>query len=203
MTFIPAFNTCKTVLTWQTAGVNALNIIWFRRPAGAFTAATLSDLNDVIIDNWWPLMRPRIATNTDLLTVSSTAWDTPEGEYATTPVGEAGTRTGGVLPANCAVVVSLLSDLVGRSRRGRIYIPGIPEEDVTENTVSSLIQAAFAAAANALVVQAQQLFVDWVIASFVTNGAPRAQAVLTPITQVRIDNRIDTQRRRLPNIWSN
>jgi len=49
-------------------------------------------------------------------------------EFITTPVGfGAGAGAAAALPSYCAVVVSKRTVLGGRSRRGRLYLAGIPE----------------------------------------------------------------------------
>lgn len=50
-------------------------------------------------------------------------------EYSTiVGVGAAGGGTATALPSYCSAVVSIRTALGGRSKRGRMYIPGIPED---------------------------------------------------------------------------
>jgi hypothetical protein len=56
-------------------------------------------------------------------------------EHETVPAGfAAGAGSAVALPSYCSAVISIRTILGGRSRRGRMYIPGIPE---TANTISA------------------------------------------------------------------
>jgi len=48
-----------------------------------------------------------------------------------------GDATGNALPSFCSAVVSMRSNLGGRSHRGRIYIAGIPEDQVDQSIMRS------------------------------------------------------------------
>jgi len=86
---------------------------------------------------------------THLIPVSSSAWQlvkmiwkkvhpTLGVEHITIPTG---TLVGGgaatALPSFCSAVVSIRTEQGGRSHRGRMYLPGIPEGDATISTLDA------------------------------------------------------------------
>jgi len=103
------------------------------------------------------------------------------------------------LPNNVAICVSFRTAQRGRSFRGRNYIAGLTEGDVTGNTIA-------AAQSSALVTAYGQLFslfppggAFWVVVSRFTANLPRTVGISTPVTSVLIvDSTVDSQRRRLP-----
>ena len=100
-----------------------------------------------------------------------------------------GASAGQTLPLQCSMVATLLTGRPGRSYRGRMYLPA---------TNATLSQGQFSSITDATAAGVAQLLGQ------VKNVAPTMQpvvasatvGVMTPIVQVRIDSKIDTQRRR-------
>jgi len=97
-----------------------------------------------------------------------------------------------VLPNQVAMVATLLTGLAGRSFRGRMYLPVLAPPstqavvgDYTNTTVDSA-----AAAVDGLLDDAEAAYLGPAVVA-----SPVASA-LTPITNIRVDSRCDTQRRR-------
>lgn len=125
---------------------------------------------------------------------------TTEDSYDQFSVIEAdGGAAGDCLPAQTAVVLTKRTSLSGRSRRGRLYMFGVPAvfaEDQRHLTPGALAQ--YNAVGSSLL--ALLITTDWtpVVVSYVTAGAPRVTPLVTPISALECrDTRIDTQRRRL------
>lgn len=114
------------------------------------------------------------------------------------PGGANGNQTIDSLPGNVAFAVSLRTGLSGRSRRGRIYISGLPENGVTGNTLTGPYRGGLTAAVRGLIddLVADELLP--VIVSYVTGGEYRPVGLVNRILSVvSTDGVVDSQRRRL------
>jgi hypothetical protein len=127
---------------------------------------------------------------------------------ATAAIGEAdietfGTRTGANNPSSVACVVSWSINLRYRGGHPRTYLPAGTQEDLAGFTswsgifVGEVLAAAnsFRTAMNALTTGTTTY--KMVIVSYSTNNAPRPQPLPFLINAASVDNRVDTQRRRL------
>lgn len=113
----------------------------------------------------------------------------------------AGGVGGGAAPNNVSFAISFRTALGGRSNRGRNYVPGIPLQAVSGNTITSDFVDNYVQAYQALLVGGGVLPGDWtwVVVSRQTGGVVRPTGVTIPITTVlATDNIVDSQRRRLP-----
>jgi hypothetical protein len=136
--------------------------------------------------------------------LESTTLRRPDGETPTDPtfVGihtqkEVFNGTDNPLPQNCAWLIQKRSGLGGRRRRGRMYMPA-PAETVVGAT--GIITAAS--------VTAMQTQMNTWLASIAADNAFEGMVILhssgvsavptpTPVSQLVVDSRIATQRRRL------
>lgn len=107
-----------------------------------------------------------------------------------------------VLPANVTFAVSLRTPFAGRSFRGRTYWIGLPEGSVNGDFVGPSTAQNILTTVRALIEEVPQpLNAQLVVVSRYSNGAPRAVGIATPVTSaVLVDNRVDTQRRRLVGV---
>lgn len=198
MAFIPLPNTIKVVFEYTIGGKLAVNIIFVRKPS----TVTPSDLATVA-DNmraWWnDNMKPLTTTNTQLNRLVLTDQTVANGITLdfTTGLPLIGTNALPPPTAATAVISSLRTGFSGRSFRGRVYWPTGNEEDYTDQAVTLGLTAAVLAAVNALRGVINTIGFDWVVASRQANGVPRVTGVTTPVISLLVNNRIDTQRRRL------
>lgn len=102
-------------------------------------------------------------------------------------------------PGNVALCVSFRTVFRGRSFRGRNFVPGIPSDQITGNTVATGVVEAIESAYNVLRVEhTASIDGQWGVVSRFSLGAPRVAGVFTPITTiVVVDANVDSQRRRL------
>jgi hypothetical protein len=103
-----------------------------------------------------------------------------------------GTSAAAQLPDQCALVVSLLTGIPGRTKRGRLYLPPMSAGLMNGNGQLSSATCTTVAAAMAA-------FFNGIRTS--ANGAQPVVAsatagTKTPLTSVRVDSIVDTQRRR-------
>lgn len=192
----------KVVVTWGFEGQPAINVhfVLMDTPASPIPDATLvnvaTTLFTAIDDNW----KTRAGNGWTCENIEAIDWSREAGN--TKPAVGAFPITGVSAvqgsPASLCTVVSQRTDRTGRSYRGRNYIPGLDIAGVTDNTVNADV-----------ITDLGLLYSDWrtalatintqhVVFSTYAEGIKRATTVATPITSTIIDNRVDTQRRRLP-----
>lgn len=154
-------------------------------------ATALNDAHDSWADNVLPLQSNFI----QLVRVDGVFGDgSGDIPISSTAAAITGGETGGTLPQNCSVLVQKLTALGGRRNKGRFYVPGIDETDV-DNAGSILTTplAAWNTAVNNLQLGLESdSFLDRLV--IFHSAAP-----LTPtiVSDLRVDGRIATQRRRL------
>ena len=157
--------------------------------------------------DWWEgQLGPFLSTQLllrEVLATDLSAIDGAQFTYAPDTTTTGGV-SGAVLPNEVALCVSLRTGNRGRSARGRMFVPGIPDAARdTVNTVSTTFAGNIIAAFDALLVafpSTQPL----VIVSYITGGAPRVGGpvyyiVTTPVLTDRI---LDSMRSRKPGVGS-
>jgi hypothetical protein len=133
--------------------------------------------------------------STDLTTVSS-----PVDDYVL-PTPIIGTWTGGVVPANVAICATKYTAGRGRSYRGRMYLPGMPDSQVA----GSYLTSAHLSIVNNNLAFLLSYTVDGAVTPLVVVSrfhdlAPRGTALVNPVTAITANTRVDSQRRRLPGV---
>lgn len=113
----------------------------------------------------------------------------------------AGSNAGDPLPAQCALVFTLATLVKGRSYRGRFYLPGVTEDEVTAGTLNGASVTSFTTIGTQLgaVFGPSGSNANWqlVVISRYLNGVKRATPVGTAVTTIVLDPVIRTQRRRV------
>jgi hypothetical protein len=191
----------------ELGGQRVENTLYFRRGTG-WATVTLTTLGNQIIAWWEDNIAPLVSGFLTLREIQCTDLDSATGPSVTVVPGS--TIVGGVggdsLPNNVSLAISFRTDGRGRSSRGRNYIVGFAEGQVTGNIVSSGVMTSFVTAYNLLFDVAEALSGEWVQVSRFsgvnpTTGKPipREEGVATPILTVLFtDNVVDSQRNRLP-----
>lgn len=120
------------------------------------------------------------------------------------PVAITGSGAGATLPNNVAACMSFSSGFAGRGGRGRYYVGGILEAQVSNSTFEpAYVTALNDAFTSGLLVRMSETGtegpVDVVIYSQFFNKLPRSEALLTVVNSMAMrDNVVDSQRNRLP-----
>jgi len=151
--------------------------------------------------DWWDAgytgidpAKSHFATTVALTNITSRRIDPLEpiiiASTETFPV--AGTDTGNSLPPNSATLLSIRTEKIGRSYRGRMFLPPCSEADSAGNMVEADAQEladAFAALCNAT-------------ATTLSGGRigvySQVLGTFEPATDVKVDRRLRVQRRRQP-----
>lgn len=151
---------------------------------------------------WWDTnMKPLQGTTVNLREIhvtDLTSVDSFTHTRVSSPIVP-GTRVGPVMPNSVALAIKFNTAKRGRSFRGRNYVLGMVEGDVTNNN----FEAAYVTAVQAAYVLLDGVFDDngltWSVVSRFSGGDPRVTGITTPVTTVGVtDGVVDSQRRRLP-----
>lgn len=207
MAFIPVANTAHVRLEGRVDGCQTINNLYFRQPGGIFFA----DIQSLAVnmDAWF---------NLSLATDLSEQWNTIAthvrdlttqaglvADFASAPT--AGGEPSEPAPNNVAACISFRTGTAGRSFRGRNFLPAIPNNKITTNTLDSGFMTAVRLNFEMLLPGGGTLPGDWewVVVSRHSgvdvdgDPIPRVAGVATPVsTVVWTDPTVDSQRRRLP-----
>jgi hypothetical protein len=193
--------TIEVDLHQRLDGQRLENSLYFHKTGGWVAADVPVVYNALLL--WWNANLS--ASQSNQLTLAEISIVSLESDTAfsfdiATPVpNPAGDVTSGSVPNNVALCVSIRTDLRGRSYRGRNYVPGLPVNQVTQNTVSAPTVAAIQTSYNDLIAVASGFGAQWVVVSRYTGNAPRVTGVHRAVTSALIvDATVDSQRRRLP-----
>jgi len=173
--------------------------IWnFRALNSPISAGALNDLAIAIATAWETDFAPLVPEGVALASIEGRSLETEEAPYDLLVVGVPGEVVTPVLPANVTLAVSMRTGTTGRSRRGRFYWIQLGESQVGGNTVNSGLLTSIREACEAMAVATNGADFDWSILSRTTNGEPREEGALFPITAWGFtDAFVDTQRRRV------
>lgn len=202
MPFVPAAGVVKCAIVQSTAGGNtAVNVLHFKKGAGGtISAADLVTVANFVEAALLAEYGPAVSNAWTALRLELRAMDVADGPVLTWddsfPIF--GTRTSPALPDNVALCVTLYTGLAGRSRRGRIFHGGLTEDAVTGNNIITAYGTNVQDLYQAIQTAAIGSVWDLVVVSTVSNGAPRAAALVTEVSTITIrDTRVDTMRKRL------
>lgn len=110
-------------------------------------------------------------------------------------VGSGGVQS---MAGNNAFCLSLRTEFVGRSRRGRFYTVGMDETDQQAGVVTATYRNNWLTYMNEILNTVGEVGWQWVVASFWSGGVARETGLVTPIQAVTaVDDFCDSQRRRL------
>lgn len=115
--------------------------------------------------------------------------------YDSTGVPANGSGTQDALPSNCAMLVRKRTGVNGRRGRGRFYVPGVAEGTVDANgIVATATQEAWQERCDVFLTQLSALTPMVVLHNAEGASIPIAP---TPVTQLTVESKIATQRKRL------
>lgn len=200
MAFVPAFNTVEAELRYTQSGEKTENTLYFQS-ASAWGVSTMTALGEALADWWITNIKPYTVAAMGLREVYLTDLTSQDALALSVPVSpvEYGSRAVNPVPNNVAYCISFRTSNRGRSARGRNYVGGIPDDYITQNSVSGTYQTNMVNAYAALIPLAEDLDLTWVVCSRRHNNADRTTATLYLIREaIAIDLTVDSQRRRLP-----
>lgn len=157
-------------------------------------SATPTIAANALIDNYTTNLAPEICNECRLTGVLVKFGPEATGPSALVPASVSGSAGTGGVASNVAFLVHKVTTLGGRAGRGRFYLPGPREANVSESgaidtgTVTGL-QTALGAFLTQMVADGD--------GPVLLHGETSPLSVPTPITDFVIDARVATQRRRL------
>lgn len=200
MDFIPVPNVCMIELIYGHQNQTMENVLHYTGQ-NVSDPAILMGLAQNAFTQWAATWKTQQSNVLWLGTVRATSLEqqnSPSVEYIPT-TGNAGTQSADPLPANCAALIQVLTAYRGRSYRGRIYIPGLCDNQATGSTLSETTKDALT-----------NSFSYWdfldvsgepyglCVVSRFHNKAPRVVGIHTDATGFSCGNYVVSQRRRLP-----
>lgn len=201
MVFVPVPSTLQVELRGTVHGVPFENVLYFTAD-GTITTGDVDDLFDFFENEWVPaaalMQGPAVVWNeaygTDLTTQTS-----PVYVRSFSPPIQGNPAGDPTLPGSVAFTVSFRTAGRGRSSRGRNYVTGLTEGQVTANLLGSGFANSWVALYGELLgVGTFPPAWDWVVVSRISEGEPRAVGLAQTVTDVTYtDLRVDTMRSRL------
>lgn len=200
MAFIPTPNAARVVIGQQLFGQSVSNTLWFSK-GSPFTLSELTDLATDVMTEWLAEMATHQGEALEYLQVQAYGMESETAPVATVPfpAGSQGLKTlTPSLPGNVALVVKFTTANRGRSGRGRIYLSGLTEGDVDNNSISVTLANSLANALATIIGNVEVANgVDHCVVSQYTGGLARASGLIQEVTGMVVNLRVDTQRRRL------
>lgn len=201
MAFVPVPATMRVAITFEdNAGNQAANVIHVRSTTPPVDGTTLNTVAGVVedwLDATWSSFSPTTwrAINIDILDLT-----VDDSLFLSSAVDVQGLDTAEPLPSFNTVAISLRSAFAGRSRRGRLYHVGMSDSRVAGDYVTEAAATTYINGYESLRSAFLADDLEWVVVSYVADGAPRVSPLVTPITNITLtDRKIDHQLRRSPN----
>lgn len=200
MAFQPTGQGAKVVVTYENDLGFWSNIYWFYKDPFDVNdlQALATQVKTSLVDN----LVDRLALTTSIYSVVATDERTQDGAIRTgVYTGGTGDQTGDILPLNLALVVTLRTDLRGRAYRGRTYLSGYVEAQMTNGVWNTPEAIAAVDALTAMKDDTLALGWVWGVRSGILNGVERPFAIVTEITSLAVrDQKPGTQRSRTQRV---
>lgn len=210
MPFVPADKVAEVELRYLWDSQRVENTIYFKND-DIIDAGMLNALC-ALVEGWWEVnVQAHQSSDVNLAEVFATDLTSSSGPTAsfTTGLPLGGVVGSEAVPANVAPCISFRTNFRGRSRRGRNFLIGIPNNNVSGNHIGadwmSDMQAAYEALNAAVAGEGwSHVVISRFSGSTIVDGrkipTPRVTALITPvITYAFVDDVVDSQRGRLPN----
>ena len=197
MPFQAVADTVSVVYEYTYHGIPVANVLHYYDNLEVLEDARIDALANVSMTLFQAALQPYLSSDLTLVRIVATNEDVEAGyQHVELPVTSGQCTNGAGLPGNVAMVLSLRTAYRGRSHRGRIYLPGIPEASVVGNQFLSGFTSYINLWAQALMNPGNIGF-SLAVASRVHNSLPRVVGFSTPVTSITFDSKVDSQRRRL------
>lgn len=201
MSFIPTPQGVELRVIADQNGVPVVNI-YNLKAGGAVTLADLIAAVNTFVTWYESIGRGYYHQTYVLQSVVATDISVANGiQYTTaTFTTPAGAITSAAAAANAAVVISWRTPFVGRSFRGRTYVGGLANAELLNaQTVQTTTAAGMAADWGALMTAFQTAGLVLSVLSKYALKVARVAGLLTEITSIIVNTKLDSQRRRTAN----
>lgn len=121
------------------------------------------------------------------------------GPYRTQILNSTGSRSGHAISQVSSCVVRLQQDTRDSKFNGRIYVPGISEQDTTMSSISAqvVLDGIRDDLLDVLVVSGNVGGVDWAFQQIINGGSKQTGFTETPVTTLQVNSLLGSSRRRL------
>jgi hypothetical protein len=202
MAFIPAAETWRVAIQYTNSqGNTAYNIMYVKDDLADNSPARGTQLA-TIFENWAQTVWETLAvTEWAMTNVQCRYMDTEFNTFINYDMNVPGAVVGDALPSTVTIAISFRTNLSGRSFRGRAYHVGLGDGtfngDLIDLGQRTVLINGYETLRSDLLADDFRL----AIASFVSEGAPRAAALVTPVEFITITDLVaDQQRRRKPRL---
>lgn len=182
----PVPNAAATAIVYEQFGQELVNVIKWSRPA-ALDLATVQALAGQVFLQWGNLVMPFMSYQTSMVRIECRQL-VPLAGIAVDYEGDGpvpGDSTQDADNSQNATVISLRTGLAGRSYRGRLYIPGMPNGIVENGIVNATYRTDLAQAVETAIDNvANETGMDPVVLSYFNAKAQRVVPVATIIENV-------------------
>lgn len=202
--FVPIPNTAQVDVRGLLWGQQVQNTLYFSHIGGVITDEDLDELALFVAGRWTDYFQPWLCHAYTFIEVYAVDLTSPTGPSSTASTG--GGWTGEYptdsqsMPGALTLCIAFRTNGRGKSQRGRNFWPGLPRNIVSGNQVTVTYASTAASKYNVLLPGGAAPIPgwQWVIASRVSNGAPRPVGVIIPVIEATfVDLNVDCQRRRL------
>jgi hypothetical protein len=201
MAFQTVPNGIEVVLEGVQNGIPVINVFNVKDSATHDDALLTTYCNT--FNTWWlASMRPLLNESFILNSIKATSLILSTGPQHVTSysTGHQGLLTGGEGAGNAALVISWRTASIGRSFRGRTYVGGLDAAAFdTAQQVTSGFATGIGNAAAALTAAVAAAGGALCVLSRFALGVARVAGLLTEITSIITDVKVDSQRRRTAN----
>jgi hypothetical protein len=196
MAFIETPACARVAIAGLLFGRQIVNTLWFSG-ASNYAEGDLEDLS-VFVGTWWTTqVLPVVSIDYTVGTITAYDMSSQSGPVFVNNIVAAGADASPSASGQNACVVTFNTPFRGRSGRGRNYISGIAEAELSANTVSSTVRTQLSVAYGALnaAVQTANNSIHNVV-SFYENGVARGTGFKQPVTSYKARINVKAQRAR-------
>jgi len=198
MAYQPAPNIAQVQLVGIVDSQMTINDLYFEISGGAIDSVNLATLTGACATWFSSVLAPMLSDDWSAQTAIGIDLTTQTGPRVIVGAAAPGGVSGEAAPNNVAACVSLRTALRGRSARGRNFVPGIPNDAITLNTLDSGFVNDLVSNYTSLVGPGT-FSAGWqlVVLSRVTGGVPRANGIGFPVVSVTMTtNKVRSMRSR-------
>ena len=198
MPFIPLPRGIKITIGFTLRGV-PVSITFHVQAPDTVTTTHLANAAQIVKDWWDGTAYFQFSQDLVIQRIEATDVSTQPAQQHIITSFTHGTGNAAVdaLPSNVAIVISNRTFFIGRSYRGRVYLPGIASNVVEDNVLTAGAKANLETMWGTLLTNLGNAALPMIIASYQNNLASRETAVATLVSNALVVDTVRTQRRRL------
>jgi hypothetical protein len=198
-TLAPVPDTFQVEVNYSYQTIPCQNVLAFKRIGGPIAVGDAEALAEEVDVAWVTYIMPRVVATLAMTHVYVKSLDPASPyEFDRTTTG-AGTFAGNGAPINVASMTQFISGLIGRSYKGRMYLPAVPEGVVEARTLDPVwVTATQLAITNAMGDLFGAGFQHSVVSRMI-GGVPRVTGLAVPIVAYATSPIIADMGRRINN----